>query len=318
MEILPFLKKTFNMKKIIFILLTILCSCMNTKQDKSKSNNAPEDFFAGKQLEMGEAIFAGDLQKVEQLVKSEKFHLTDRGNVKSDGRLQQWTYLGYATLIGELKIAEKLLQLGADVNDVSFDDTAIISNIGQACSLNNKGLITLFLNYNVDLNPPLDESPISKLMINEGDRSTIQMLIVKGADLNHQNYYSGSVPIMTALRINKFDLVHYFLDKGADPIVLDYVGNSFAFLVQKEIDEGRLNAEGLKEFEKIINRLTNEFKVSFPLKNEYKKGLQKEILRYENLSQKDKSLLGEKEATRIELIKNNLEKDLSPSGQKFK
>lgn len=305
------------MKKIILILLTILCSCMNTKQDQGKNNNPPEDFFAGQQLEMGEAIFAGDLQKVEQLVKSDKFHFTDRGNVKSDGRLQQWTYLGYATLIGELKIAEKLLQLGADVNDVSFDDGAIISNIGEACSLNNKGLINLLLSYNVDLNPPLDESPISKLIIKEGDRSTIEMLMAKGADLNHQNYFSGSMPIMTALRINKFDLVHYFLDKGADPILLDYVGNSFAFLVQKEIDEGRLNAEGLKEYEKIKNRLINEFQVSFPLKNEYKQGIEKGILRYENLSSENKSLLGEKEITRIDTIKNNLEKDLSPSGQKF-
>lgn len=305
------------MNKYLLIILIVIVGCINTKQDKVKNTNPPEDFFAGNQLEMGKAIFAGDLLKVDQLAKSDKLQLTARGNVKSDGRLQQWTYLGYATLIWELKIAEKLLHLGADVNDVSFDDAAIISNIGQACSLNNKGLISLFLNYNVNLNPPLDESPISKLIINEADKSTIEMLIEKGADVNHQNYFSGSVPMMTALRLNKFDLVHYFLDKGADPILLDYVGNSFAFLVQKEIDEGRLKTEGLEEYLKIKNRLTNEFQVSFPLKNEYKNGVEKALLRYENLSQKDKSLLGEKEINRINLIKSNLERNLTPSGQEF-
>lgn len=292
-------------------------SYMNTKQEKVKSNSPPEDFFSGKDLEMGRAIYNGDIKTIEHLIKEKGFDVNGRGETKSDGRLQRWSYIGYSILVSEIKSTEELLKLGADVNSYSFDGSGVITTIGQACSFKNKKIIELLLDYKVNLNPPLSGSPIQELLIGDVDKSLIELLLDNGANINHQNYFSGSTPIFTALRTDKFDFVNYFLDNGADPMMLDYVGNSFSFLIQKEIDEGRLSDYGIKEYNKIRERLVNEFDVKFPLKNEYKKGLENSISRYENLSKQDKELLGIKESNRIQLFKESVEKGVTPAGEPF-
>ena len=288
---------------------------MNTKQERAKKNNPPEDFFDGKDLVIAKSIYNGDVQGIENLVKYKNYDVNSRGSVESDGRLQRWTLLGYAILIGEVKPAEKLLQLGADVNSVSFDGGAISSNIGQACSLKNKEMIDLLLQYKVNLNPPLDNSPIDELLIGNVNKSLIEKLLEHGANINHQDYIDGSTPIKTALNTYKFDYVHYFLDKGAAPLLLDTHGNSLAFLVQEEINEGRLSDYGLKEYTKLKERLINEFHVQYPLKRESRKGMEMAIARYENLSKENKELLGEKEAEMIKEDKENLEKGVNMVGK---
>lgn len=294
------------MKKSLLFLLMIMISCMNTKQEKSKNNNLPEDFFSGKDLEMGKAIHSGDSEKIGRLLQDEKYNPNSRGNVKSEGRLQRWTYLGYSILVGEIKSSEKLLQLGADVNIVSLDGAGVVTNIGQACSLKNSEMIELLLKYKVNLNPPLSGSPLHELLISDAPKHMLELLISKGADINHQDYISGDTVSITALGLGKFDLVNYFLDKGADPFVTDSSGNSLVSLVQNEIEEGRLNDFGLKEYTKLKDRLINEFYVKFPVKDEFRKGREQRISRYESLSLENKELLGEAELKRVESFKEGL------------
>lgn len=144
-------------------------SYMNTKQEKVKSNSPPEDFFSGKDLEMGRAIYNGDIKTIEHLIKEKGFDVNGRGETKSDGRLQRWSYIGYSILVSEIKSTEELLKLGADVNSYSFDGSGVITTIGQACSFKNKKIIELLLDYKVNLNPPLSGSPIQELLIGDND-----------------------------------------------------------------------------------------------------------------------------------------------------
>ena len=301
---------------VLFIVIFNLLSCMNTKQDNAKSTSVPEDFFEGKDLLMAKAIDAANISEIERLIKSEGFNANTRGShlkSKYSEKPSEYTYLGYAVLVGEIKAAEKLLELGADVNSVSIDK-GIYTNIGMACTSKNKDMINLLLKYKVNLNPPLSSSPFDALLIGDTDRNLFDLLLTNGADVNHKEYIGGGGPLIAALYVEKVEYMNYFLDKGADPSQINYVGNSFAYMIQGELDEGSLVGQSLKDYQKIKDRLVNEFHVKFPLKNEYRRGLEESIQRYESLSAEDKKLLGNDEVERIELFKKSLITGKSPGG----
>ena len=301
---------------VLFILIFNLLSCMNTKQDNAKSTSVPEDFFEGKDLLMEKAIYAANISEIERLIKAEGFNANTRGShlkSKYSEKPSEYTYLGYAVLVGEIKAAEKLLELGADVNSVSIDK-GIYTNIGMACTSKNKDMINLLLKYKVNLNPPLSSSPFDALLIGDTDRNLFDLLLTNGADVNHKEYIGGGGPLIAALYVEKVEYMNYFLDKGADPSQINYVGNSFAYMIQGELDEGSLVGQSLKDYQKIKDRLVNEFHVKFPLKNEYRRGLEESIQRYESLSAEDKKLLGNDEVERIELFKKSLITGKSPGG----
>lgn len=301
---------------ILFILIFNLISCMNTNQDKVKNAPLPEDLFEGNDLLMAKAIYAANISEIDRLIKAEGFDPNTRGShlkSKYSEKSVEYTYLGYAVLVGGTKAAEKLLESGADVNSVSIDK-GIYTNIGMACTAKNKEMINLLLKYKVNLNPPLSGSPLDALLIGDTDRSLFDLLIAKGADVNHKEYIGGGGPLIAALYVEKIDNMNYFLDKGADPTQINYVGSSFAYMIQSELDEGRLVGQSLKDYQKIKDRLVNEFHVKFPLKNEYRKGLEESIQRYASLSQEDKALLGKDEVERIELFKKSLITGKSPGG----
>lgn len=184
----------------------------------------------------------------------------------------------------------------------------------MACTSKNKDMINLLFKYKVNLNPPLSSSPFDALLIGDTDRNLFDLLLTNGADVNHKEYIGGGGPLIAALYVEKVEYMNYFLDKGADPSQINYVGNSFAYMIQSELDEGRLVGQSLKDYQKIKDRLVNEFNVKFPLKNEYRRGLEQSIQRYESLSAEDKKLLGNDEVERIELFKKSLITGKSPGG----
>ena len=301
---------------ILFILIFNLISCMNTKQDKVKNASLPEEFFEGKDLLMAKAIYAADLSEIERLIKVEDFDPNTRGShlkSKYSEKPAEYTYLGYSILVGDIAATEKLLTLGADVNSVSLDK-GVYTNIGMACTNKNKDMINLLLKYKVNLNPPLSSSPFDALLIGDTDRSLFDLLIANGADVNHKEYIGGGGPLIAALYVEKVEYMNYFLDKGADPTQINYLGSSFAYMIQSELDEGRLVGKSLADYQKIKERLVNEFHVKFPLKNEYRKGLEESIQRYNSLSKEEKDLLGNDEVERMDLFKKSLISGKSPGG----
>lgn len=288
---------------------------MNTNEKISKNTPPPQEFFQGKDLIMGKAIAESNITEIERLITRENYDVNARGHVTSHGRVQQFTYLNYAVLIRNVKSAEKLLQLNADVNLIALDGGGQLGNMNIASGGKNRSLMELLLKYKVNLNNPLAESPVNPLLIGDSDKSLITLLIKNGADLNHQNYIDGSTPLFTALSIGKFEYVNYFLDQGANPLLLDSSGNSVAYLVQKEIEEGSLSDSGLKEYSKLLNRFKNELRIQFPLNRNNRKSLEQSISRYENLTKEEKDLLGSEELERIDKYRNLLTKGVDLIGR---
>jgi len=122
------------------------------------------------------------------------------------------------------------------------------------------------------------------------------------------------MPVFTALDINRFDLITYFLDKGADPLRTDYKGNSLAFLIQSDLDEGNLNGDAAKKYADLKHELETTYHVTFPVKREARKGLEAAIKAYESLPETDKKLLGERDLKRYEKDKDNLTKGVDGFG----
>ncbi|MBO9618109.1 MAG: hypothetical protein J7539_03650 [Niabella sp.] len=285
------------------------------KQDKIKKDNPPEKFFKGDDLKMATAIYKNDIQTIDNLVKQEHFNVNGRGSARIEGDTVCYTYLNYAVAVGSLNASEELLKLGADVNLLADNGGWYEANINAACSNKNKKMIELLIKYKENLNPKFCHSPITDLLMGEVDKSLIDLLLSNGADINYQTYIGGGVAVSTALNINEFDYVNYFLDKGANPSIIEYSGSSLALEIQSEIAEGRLSGYKLKEYTKLKERLVNQFHVKFPLKLEYRKGQEACIRRYDDLSQSDKDFLGKAEADRIRLYRDNLVKGVNILGQ---
>ena len=273
---------------------------MNTKQSRIKRNAIPEKYFDGKDLRMAEAIYKSDTKTIERLIKNEGYAVNTRGyrtRTHNQDPLR-YTFLGYAVKIGEVKSAEKLLELGADP-DLINDEGALWTNISLACSHRNKEMIALLVKYKENLNPPLSGSPIDKLLSGEVDKKLIEFLLANGADVNHPNYIMGNTAVQTAFDIYEYDIVNFLLDRGADPLQLDYHGNSLASSVQEQLDEGRVNL-GITGGTQILKaRLEREYGIEFPVNNNFAKGRAQSFVRYENLAQADKDFLGEFEVERI-------------------
>ena len=140
-------------------------------------------------------------------------------------------------------------------------------------------------------------------------------MIKHGADINLQGYIDGRTVVQTSLNIGKINYVNYFLDKGANPLLIDSDGRDLAYDVQEEINSGRLSDNGLKAYSKIKERLINEFHVQFPLKQEKRRGIEGCIMRYEKLSEKGKKTLGIFAEKGYKIDKENLSKGVNAMGE---
>lgn len=282
--------KQLAMKYIILILsLLSLNSCMDRPRSYEKRNrkvNTPEKLFTGEHLKVAQAIYNGDSEEVEKLLMIDNIQ---PNTIDAKGEL---TFLSYAIMMEDLTVMEKLLELGADPDLASPNHLKTSTPIADAAARHNTKMLNLLFKYNVNPNPEIGPLPLDEALMGDNEKETIEYLINKGADINLTGFIDGRTVVQTAVNLGKTKYINYFLDKGANAVSITSNGTCLAYDVQEEINKGGLNKKGLIAYNKIKERLINEFNVEFPVKQEKRKGMELRIQRYEDLSEKSKSVLG--------------------------
>lgn len=128
------------------------------------------------------------------------------------------------------------------------------------------------------------------------------LVIKRGADINHPEYISGSTPLMTAYAIHSYDAIDYLLSKGAEPMQIDTFGNSFASLLQKNIDDGKR----LETAQKYKQHMIKDYGIQYPVEVSYRKGIEQSIKRFENATAREKKFLGASEVERVNDMRESL------------
>ena len=291
------------MRSIFLLLITVIvigCSNMNTHKNYKEAHI--EKYFQGKNVSMAEAIFNEDTDEITRLIKQEGYDVNTRDSIERGVWTYQWTYLNYAVTKGKRKSVKTLLDLGADIDKLLFIGSAH-SNLNIAADHCDQDMIKLLLDYNIQMDHIIASSPLDDLMVNDCySEELFDLLIKRGADVNHPEYISGSTPLMTAYAINNHAAIDYLLNKGANPSQVSTSGHSFASLIQMNLNDNI----GLQTAQKYKQRLINAYGIQYPVEVSYRKGIEQSIKRYENATASEKKFLGASEVERVNDMRESL------------
>lgn len=130
------------------------------------------------------------------------------------------------------------LQLGADPNFVAEDGRHTVPTVAGG---NGDRLMELLLEHGGDPNARnLDGEPALFQAIGNERWSQIEMLLEQGADINKTDL-SNTTSAKYAAMINQFEIAHYLISRGADPLVRDEAGADIAWTIHKRLSGGRIN-----------------------------------------------------------------------------
>lgn len=130
-----------------------------------------------------------------------------------------------AAATGNVKLAEKLLNKGADINvtytgnkaGMSYGETALI----KSASAGNQAMVKMLLKKGADPNKTNEGYSAIIYASTSGYVEIVKMLIENGANIN-QIHVDGTTPLINAALGGHTELVKLLLDKGADPAIKDY------------------------------------------------------------------------------------------------
>lgn len=261
---------------LLFVAIFHIGGCMEDKKktlESYKNQRFPvNEYFEGKRLEMGKAIYKNDIKKVEQLL-NQGINI----NELSENKIG-FTYLMYAVFLDQrFEIAELLLKNGANPNLVSkvlskdkkrYNYYLPLTFVAEDQSIE---YIKLLLRYGADPNYAYrDEKgkmPLTAMYaINAAARSSyflkewerkdfindvkarINLLVKYGADINSVGNMNKCVVEFAAN--TKPEIALYLMDKGADHRLY---GEKVTRLYRRILKNGvNLNAEE----KEILDRLT--------------------------------------------------------------
>ena len=151
-----------------------------------------------------------------------------------------WTPLHYASQHGHLKVAQLLLEHGADVN--SKDDRSV--------------------------------TPLHALSWGSGNLEVAQLLLERGADPNVRSSITGRIPLYVALEHGRLGLAQLLLKHGADPNTGDVYGKTLLHVSSERGDPK--SVQWLLELGADVNSRENEGRtpLQVALKNDKEKVVQ--------------------------------------------
>jgi uncharacterized protein len=152
-----------------------------------------------------------------------------------------------AVVAGNVKLAEKYLNKGADVNvtytsekaGLSYGETALII----AASAGNQAMVKMLLKRGADPNKTNEGYSAIIYASGSGYTAVVKLLIEGGANINHI-HLDGTTPLINAVLKEHIELVKLLLDKGADPEIKDFGGKTaLEYAKSSEMKELLENAE---------------------------------------------------------------------------
>lgn len=178
--------------------------------------------LAGEAQELAEAVRRGEVERVQTLLGA---------NASPDQVDELATpILINAASAGNVEIAQLLLEAGAKPD--------IMNRVGQtalsrAAYFKHKPVIELLLAYRADVNQTDDHYQLSPLISAAagGDAAIGQLLIDRGADLDHQEGISGFTSLMMATAYRKEAFIKLLLDAGANPYIKTIEGMTLSDMV---------------------------------------------------------------------------------------
>jgi len=183
------------------------------------------------QIDFARAVERGDEARMQDLV--------ERGaDVNAVGRA------GMSPLFWALAKRNKvgfqfLLEHGADPNTVARDENGSLILTMVAAIAEDSDYLRLLLEHGA--NPDQETGSIGKTLlysaIMHGRRENVRLLVEAGADLNNQDG-NGQTPMMTAAAVDKFWIVRFLLDAGADPSVKNTSSNNVTWYIHEYGDGG--------------------------------------------------------------------------------
>ena len=175
-------------------------------------------FRSYKLARLADAAARGDVQKIDSLVKSGV-------NPNTYGK-KQITPLSWALLHRNLNGFNKLLNKGADPNQIMLDAGSIVT--GCAGISDSRYLESaLFHGGNPNFPDKFGESPMENA-IDHGFYENVTLLISHGGDPNFINQKYSRPLLQTVLLSENYDFARKLIELGANPLLPDGYGNTAA------------------------------------------------------------------------------------------
>lgn len=167
---------------------------------------------------------------------------------------------GYGDNIPLLKtinqeIIEMLIKAGADINIKSSTNITLLYRL---CTSAGNGQIEFLLQQpGINVNGSGYFHPILSLYL---DLNIVKKLVEAGANINVQNSY-GETPIVSAIKLKRYDVVKFLASKGADLTIKDSKGKTvYDYITEFNIDQSILQSNYGFVFDKFSSLLTQEEK----------------------------------------------------------
>ncbi|KAK6509671.1 hypothetical protein TWF481_004402 [Arthrobotrys musiformis] len=149
-----------------------------------------------------------------------------------------------AALAGDIKITNRLLNAGADINEVGPDGTALYA----ACSNGSIKLVQMLLRRGADVNKAGGKGGGNCPLIaaaGAGDAELVRVLLRAGADVNAQPTFNarekGASALEAAIRSKSLETFETILNAGGDPNLQgDYPNGLYAALHIEQLEMAKI------------------------------------------------------------------------------
>ncbi|BEO27331.1 MAG: ankyrin repeat domain-containing protein [Serratia marcescens] len=243
------------MSKLI-MAMALLFTVLMMQGCKKNMEYEPQDFFEGRQLEIARLIYDGDEVKLKEKLPSLSREELNRP-AKANMTLLFWSVLNSTydnTTPERLRIITDLVKSGADPLQPRPEGG---SSPAEFVLQGDKGVwIKAMLDGGLSANSRdrIHNEPIIFEVLDAKNTETLKTMFEHGADLNIRGAMNRTL-LINALYQKDVEHIVFLLKNGADTSLKDSFGETFVFLINKEISQKDNNNQYIKELIKIRDSL---------------------------------------------------------------